>query len=106
MKKSHQSILGHGRSRGIGHYHRVNKRRYENSNGQCSNCHKFGNYSQEHCNATNDVEENKNLIIDKLEVDESTLLLAYKNEKIDGKKTCGTLIMKQAITCVGAKENL
>jgi hypothetical protein len=65
---------------------RVNKRRYENSNGQCYNCHKFDRYSREHCNATNDVEENKNLIIDKLEVDESTLLLAYKNEKIDGKK--------------------
>ncbi|KHN05994.1 Retrovirus-related Pol polyprotein from transposon TNT 1-94, partial [Glycine soja] len=57
------------------------KERYDKSNVECFNCHKYGHYSWE---CRTNVEEKVNLVDDKEEVEESTLLLSLNNgEKED-----------------------
>lgn len=53
--------------------------RYHKSNVECYNCHKCGHYSQKFFNITNHVEEKANIVDDKVELDDPTLLLAFKN---------------------------
>ncbi|KAJ7954575.1 Retrovirus-related Pol polyprotein from transposon TNT 1-94 [Quillaja saponaria] len=69
-----------GRGRGRGNYKRPNEKRYDKSNVECYNCHKFGHFASE-CRNTNVVEENANLLEYKEEVEEPTLLLAFKGDE-------------------------
>ncbi|KAJ7958815.1 Retrovirus-related Pol polyprotein from transposon TNT 1-94 [Quillaja saponaria] len=76
--RGQQSLRGQGR--GKGNYARPNEKRYDKSNVECYNCHKFGHFASE-CRNTNVVEENANLLEYKEEVEEPTLLLAFKGDK-------------------------
>ncbi|XP_006590086.1 uncharacterized protein [Glycine max] len=83
--RSHQSTRsrGGGRGRGRNNYEKAYERRYDKSNVECFNCHKYGHYSWE---CRTNVEEKVNLVDDKedKEVEESTLLLSLNNgEKED-----------------------
>ncbi|KAJ7971537.1 Retrovirus-related Pol polyprotein from transposon TNT 1-94 [Quillaja saponaria] len=69
-----------GRGRGRGNYARPNEKRYDKSNVECYNCHKFGHFASE-CRNTNVIEENANLLEYKEEVEEPTLLLAFKGDE-------------------------
>ncbi|KAJ7976200.1 Retrovirus-related Pol polyprotein from transposon TNT 1-94 [Quillaja saponaria] len=69
-----------GRVRGRGNYVRPNEKRYDKSNVECYNCHKFGHFASK-CRNTNVVEENANLLEYKEEVEEPTLLLAFKGDE-------------------------
>ncbi|XP_015167460.1 uncharacterized protein [Solanum tuberosum] len=79
--KSHQSLRGRGRGqrggRGRGAYQGSNEMRYEKSKIDCYNCHKIGHYSWE---CRRNVEETVNLVDNNKDEDESTLLLALKEE--------------------------
>ncbi|XP_028208408.1 uncharacterized protein LOC114391623 [Glycine soja] len=83
--RSHQSTRSRGRGRGRGrnNYEKAYERRYDKSNAECFNCHKYGHYSWE---CRTNVEEKVNLIDDKedKEVEEPKLLLSLNNgEKED-----------------------
>nr|XP_009777909.1 PREDICTED: uncharacterized protein LOC104227368 [Nicotiana sylvestris] len=79
--KMHQIFRGRGRGqsrgRGRGYYQENNGQRYDKSNIECYNCHKFGYYSWK-CHSN--VEEKANLVDDKKDEYESTLLMALKEE--------------------------
>ncbi|KAJ7959769.1 Retrovirus-related Pol polyprotein from transposon TNT 1-94 [Quillaja saponaria] len=77
-ERGQQSLRGRGRGRG--NYARPNEKRYDKSNGECYNCHKLGHFASE-CRNTNVVEENANLLEYKEEVEEPTLLLAFKGDE-------------------------
>ncbi|XP_070002651.1 uncharacterized protein [Nicotiana sylvestris] len=82
--KIHQTFRGRGRGqrggRGRGYYQENNGERYDKSKIECYNCHKFGHYSWE---CRSNVEEKANLVDDKKEENESTLLMTLKEEDID-----------------------
>ncbi|XP_070014347.1 uncharacterized protein [Nicotiana sylvestris] len=82
--KMHQTFRYRGRGqrggRGRGCYQENNGQRYEKSKIKCYNCHKFGHYSWE---CRSNVEEKDNLVDDKKEEVESTLLMALKEEDRD-----------------------
>ncbi|KAJ7978961.1 Retrovirus-related Pol polyprotein from transposon TNT 1-94 [Quillaja saponaria] len=69
-----------GRGRGRENYARPNEKRYDKSNVECYNCHKFGHFASE-CRNTNVIEENANLLEYKEEGEEPTLLLAFKGDE-------------------------
>ncbi|KAL3322718.1 hypothetical protein AABB24_040021 [Solanum stoloniferum] len=104
--KSHQSFRGRGRGqqggRGRGAYQGTNEMRYEKSKIKCYNCHKIGHYSWE-CHSN--LEETVNLVDNNKDEDESTLLLALKEEDT---YDCSLwyLEMEQAILCVATKISL
>ncbi|KAH0682822.1 hypothetical protein KY290_021411 [Solanum tuberosum] len=79
--KSHQSLRGRGRGqrggRGRGAYQGSNEMRYDKSKIDYYNCHKIGHYSWE---CRKNVEETVNLVDNSKDEDESTLLLALKEE--------------------------
>ena len=80
FSSSRQRGRARGRTRGEGNYSRPNCKRYDKSNIECYNCHKFGHYSWECQSATNDLEEKAILVVDA----EPTLLLAAKeNEELE-----------------------
>ncbi|XP_070022658.1 uncharacterized protein [Nicotiana sylvestris] len=82
--KIHQTFRGRGRGqrggRGCGYYQENNGQRYDKSKIECYSCHKFGHYSWE---CSSNVEEKANLVDDKKEGVESTLLMALKEEDRD-----------------------
>ncbi|XP_070041429.1 uncharacterized protein [Nicotiana tomentosiformis] len=82
--KIHQTFKGHGRrhrgGRDRGYYQENNGQRCDKSKIECYNCHKFGHYSWQ---CRSNVEENANLVDDKKEEVESTLLMALKEEDKD-----------------------
>ncbi|XP_075100751.1 uncharacterized protein LOC142176615 [Nicotiana tabacum] len=82
--KIHQTFRGRGHGqrggRGRGYYQENNRKRYDKSKIECYNCHKFGHYSWE---CRSNVEEKANLVDDKKEENESTLLMALKEEDRD-----------------------
>ncbi|RDX69627.1 hypothetical protein CR513_51233, partial [Mucuna pruriens] len=57
-ESSDQSTKGRGRERGRGNFGRTNERRYDKSNVECYNCHKYGHFSWE---CRTNVEEKANL---------------------------------------------
>ncbi|RDX96471.1 hypothetical protein CR513_20869, partial [Mucuna pruriens] len=67
----------HGRGRGRGNFGRTNERKYDKSNVEYYNCHKYGHECR-----TN-VEERVNLVGDKEEDEDPTLLLALNEESDD-----------------------
>ena len=77
-ERSSQPYRRRGRERGRGRCDnsRPNERRYHKSNVKCYNCHKFGHYAKECYSVTNQVEEQVNVVDDKQEAEEPTLLLA------------------------------
>ncbi|XP_070027731.1 uncharacterized protein [Nicotiana sylvestris] len=82
--KIHQTFRGRGRGqrggRGRDYYQENNGQRYDKSKIEGYNCHKFGYYSWE---CRSNVEEKANLVDDKKEEDESTLLMTLKEEDRD-----------------------
>ncbi|KAL3326003.1 hypothetical protein AABB24_036956 [Solanum stoloniferum] len=79
--KSHQSFRGRGRGhrgeRRCGAYQGSNEMRYDKPKVECYNCHKIGYYSWE---CRSNVEETVNLVDNNKDEDESTLLLALKED--------------------------
>lgn len=75
---SHTSY-GKARGRERDNNSRTNERRYDKANAECYNRHKFGYYSWEYFNATNLVEDKANIVNEKIETEDLTLLLALKN---------------------------
>ncbi|XP_049414753.1 uncharacterized protein LOC125877525 [Solanum stenotomum] len=79
--KSHQSFRGGQRGdRGRGAYQGTNEMRYAKSKIECYNYHKIGHYFWE---CRSNVEETVNLVDNNKDKDESTLLLALKEEDTD-----------------------
>ncbi|XP_070003310.1 uncharacterized protein [Nicotiana sylvestris] len=82
--KIHQTFRGRARGqrggRGRGYYQENNGQRYDKSKIKYYNCHKFGHYSWE---CRSNVEEKANLVDDKKEEVESTLLMTLKEEDRD-----------------------
>ncbi|XP_070019490.1 uncharacterized protein [Nicotiana sylvestris] len=82
--KIHQTFRGRGRGhkggRGHGYYQENNGQRYDKSKFECYNCHKFGHY---YWKCRSNVEEKANLVDDKKEEVESTLLMTLKEEDKD-----------------------
>ncbi|RDY01786.1 hypothetical protein CR513_14843, partial [Mucuna pruriens] len=70
-ERSDQPTKGCGRERGRGNFGRTNERRYDKSNVECYNCHKYDHFSWE---CRTNVEEKENLVGDKEEGEEPTLL--------------------------------
>ncbi|KAG5579338.1 hypothetical protein H5410_049965 [Solanum commersonii] len=70
---------GHGQrgGRGCRAYQGTNEMRYDKSKIECYNCHKIGHYSWK---CRSNVEEKVNLVDNNKDKDESTLLLALKQE--------------------------
>ncbi|RDX83791.1 hypothetical protein CR513_35260, partial [Mucuna pruriens] len=79
-ERSYQPTKGRGRGRGRGNFGRTNERRYDKSNVECYNCHKYGHFSWE---CRTNVEEKVNLVGDKEEGEEPTLLLALNEDSDD-----------------------
>ncbi|RDX77702.1 hypothetical protein CR513_42132, partial [Mucuna pruriens] len=79
-ERSDQPTKGRGRGRGRGNFGRTNERRYDKSNVECYNCHKYGHFSWE---CRTNVEEKANLVGDKEEGEEPTLLLALNEDSDD-----------------------
>ncbi|XP_073113591.1 uncharacterized protein [Elaeis guineensis] len=78
--QSQNSSRGLGRGRGRGRGSTPRERKYDRFNVKCYNCHKYGYYSWECQNATNNVEEKTNLIDDKEHTEEPTLLLSLEED--------------------------
>nr|XP_009759088.1 PREDICTED: uncharacterized protein LOC104211692 [Nicotiana sylvestris] len=82
--KIYHTFRGHGREhrggRGRGYYQENNGQRYDKSKFECYNYHKFGHYSGE-CHSN--IAEKANLVDDRKEEVESTLLMALKEEDRD-----------------------
>ncbi|XP_070046079.1 uncharacterized protein [Nicotiana tomentosiformis] len=82
--KIHQTFRGRGRGqrggRGRSYYQENNGQMYDKSEIKCYSYHKFGHYSWE---CRSNVEEKANLVEDKKEKYESTLLLALREEDRD-----------------------
>ncbi|RDX88513.1 Golgin candidate 5, partial [Mucuna pruriens] len=79
-ESSDQPTKGRGRERGRCNFGRTNERRYDKSNVECYNCHKYGHFSWE---CRTNVEEKTNLVGDKEEDEEPTLLLALNEDSDD-----------------------
>ncbi|XP_070032779.1 uncharacterized protein [Nicotiana tomentosiformis] len=82
--KIHQTFrcrgCGQRGRRDRGYYQENNRSKYDKSKIECYNCYKFGHNSWE---CRSGVEEKANLVNDKKEDDESTVLLALKEEDMD-----------------------
>ncbi|RDY04651.1 hypothetical protein CR513_11615, partial [Mucuna pruriens] len=74
-ERSYQPTKGHGRGRGRGNFGRTNERRYDKSNVECYNCHKYGHFSWE---CRTNVDEKANLVDDKKEVWDNLLKKGYE----------------------------
>ncbi|XP_027348127.1 uncharacterized protein LOC113859596 [Abrus precatorius] len=79
-RDDYQPTRGRGRGKGKGrdNFGRPYERRYDKSNVEYFNCHKYGHYSWK---CRTNVEENANFIGEKAEDEEPTLLLALNNEE-------------------------
>ena len=77
-EKSYQPTRSRGRGRGRNNFGRTNAKRYDKPNVECYNCHKYGHFSGE---CRTNVEEISNLVGDKKEDEEPTLLLSLNNEE-------------------------
>lgn len=76
-KEKNQSS-SRGRGRGRGRYPRTDEKRYDKSYIKCYNCHKYGHFSWQ---CRYNVEEKANLVKNKDEAEEPTLLLALKKNE-------------------------
>ncbi|KAL3537358.1 hypothetical protein ACH5RR_000724 [Cinchona calisaya] len=84
--RSQRTTRDRGRGKGRGNNRRSNEGRYDTSNIECHNCHKYWHYSLE-CLSASKKEQKANLVDNKQETEEPTLLLVVKHEERDGSST-------------------